>query len=134
MDLFDKADATLTGEGERAVLVHMDLPDSLGREDLEEFHHLVVSSGVIPVAELLGKRDRPDAALFIGSGKVEELAALVEEHEADVVLFNHALSPGQERNHDRSRPHENADRSGDRERRTEARIRPGRNVHGQAGL
>ena len=98
MDLFDKADATLTGEGERAVLVHMDLPDSLGREDLEEFHHLVVSSGVIPVAELLGKRDRPDAALFIGSGKVEELAALVEEHEADVVLFNHALSPGQERN------------------------------------
>ena len=55
MDLFDKADATLTGEGERAVLVHLDLPDSLGREDLDEFHHLVVSSGVIPVAEQIGR-------------------------------------------------------------------------------
>ena len=98
MDLFDKAEATLTGAGEKAILVHIDLPDRLGREDLDEFHHLVTSSGVVPVVELLGKRDRPDAALYIGSGKAEELAALVAEHEADVALFNHALTPGQERN------------------------------------
>ena len=98
MELFDKAQATLTGEGERAILVHLDLPDSLGREDLDEFHHLVTSSGVLPVAQLLGKRDRPDAALFIGTGKADELAALVADEEADVVLFNHALSPAQERN------------------------------------
>jgi len=98
MELFDKAQATLTGEGERAVLVHIDLPHSLGSEDLDEFHHLVTSSGVVPVTQLLGKRDRPDAALFIGTGKADELAALVEAEQADVVLFNHALSPAQERN------------------------------------
>ena len=84
------------------MLVHIDLPDALGREDLDEFHHLVTSSGVEPVVELLGKRDRPDPALFIGSGKAEELADLVREHQADVVLFNHGLSAGQERNLERA--------------------------------
>lgn len=101
MDLFDKAEATLTGAGEKAVLVHMDLPDSVGREDLDEFHHLVMSCGVVPVAEVTGKRSRPDPAIFIGSGKADELAQIVVEHEADIVLFNHALSPGQERNLER---------------------------------
>ncbi len=84
------------------MLVHIDLPDAVGREDLDEFHHLVTSAGVIPEAQLLGKRDRPDPALFIGSGKSEELAALVRESEADVVLFNHSLSPAQERNLERA--------------------------------
>ncbi|MDX1802685.1 MAG: ribosome rescue GTPase HflX [Alcanivorax sp.] len=102
MDLFDRTEQTRTGAGERAILVHIDLPDAVGREDLDEFHHLVTSSGVLPVVELTGKRDRPDPALFIGSGKSEELAALVQEHEADVVLFNHALSPAQERNLERA--------------------------------
>lgn len=101
MDLFDKAEATLTGAGEKAVLVHMDLPDSVGREDLDEFHHLVMSCGVVPVAEVTGKRGRPDPAIFIGSGKADEIAQIVVEHEADIVLFNHALSPGQERNLER---------------------------------
>ncbi|EKF75944.1 GTP-binding protein HflX [Alcanivorax hongdengensis A-11-3] len=102
MDLFDRTEQTRTGAGERAILVHMELPDAMGREDLDEFHHLVTSSGVVPAVELTGKRDRPDPALFIGSGKSEELAALVKEHEADVVLFNHALSPAQERNLERA--------------------------------
>ncbi|GAA5126997.1 ribosome rescue GTPase HflX [Alloalcanivorax gelatiniphagus] len=102
MDLFDRTEQVRTGAGEKAVLVHLDLPDALGREDLDEFHHLVTSSGVEPVTELVSKRDRPDPALFIGSGKVEELAELVRSHEADVVLFNHALSPGQERNLERA--------------------------------
>ncbi|KGD62356.1 GTP-binding protein HflX [Alcanivorax jadensis T9] len=101
MDLFDRTEQTRTGAGERAILVHLDLPDAMGREDLDEFYHLVTSSGVEPAAELTGKRDRPDPALFIGSGKTEELAALVAEINADVVLFNHALSPGQERNLER---------------------------------
>lgn len=98
MDLFDRTEETLTGAGEKAVLVHIDMPDSVGREDLDEFHHLVTSSGVIPVAEVVGKRDRPDPALFLGTGKADEIAEVVKEHEADVVLFNHALSAGQERN------------------------------------
>ena len=64
MDLFDRTEQTRTGAGERAILVHLDLPDAMGREDLDEFHHLVTSSGVEPVAELTGKRDRPDPAPF----------------------------------------------------------------------
>lgn len=101
MDLFDRTEQARTGAGEQAVLVHIELPDAIGREDLAEFHHLVTSSGVVPAARLLGKRDRPDPALFIGSGKSEELAALVAETDADVVLFNHSLSPAQERNLER---------------------------------
>lgn len=102
MDLFDRTEQARTEAGEKAVLVHIDLPDAFGREDLDEFHHLVTSSGVVPASELVGKRDRPDPALFIGSGKSEELAALVNDSGADVVLFNHALSPGQERNLERA--------------------------------
>ncbi len=102
MDLFDRTEQSRTGAGEKAILVHLDLPDAMGREDLDEFHHLVTSSGVEPVVELTGKRDRPDPALFIGTGKTDELAQLVKDNEADVVLFNHALSPAQERNLERA--------------------------------
>ncbi len=102
MDLFDRTEQSRTGAGEKAILVHLDLPDAMGREDLDEFHHLVTSSGVEAVVELTGKRDRPDPALFIGTGKTDELAQLVKDNEADVVLFNHALSPAQERNLERA--------------------------------
>ena len=81
--------------------VHLELPDAMGGEELDEFNHLVTAGGVQPVAELTGKRDRPDPALFIGTGKTDELAAMVSEYNADVVLFNHALSPGQERDLER---------------------------------
>src|SRR5690606_1618509 len=47
------------------------------------------------------RRSRPDAALFIGSGKVNEIALLVEQTQADIVLFDHALSPAQQRNLER---------------------------------
>ncbi len=112
MDLFDRTEQTRTEAGETAILVHMELPDAQGREDLDEFHHLVTSSGVVPVAELVGKRDRPDPALFIGSGKSQELAELVRETGADVVLFNHALSPAQERNLERAAKCRVLDRTG----------------------
>lgn len=112
MDLFDRTEQARTGAGEKAVLVHLELPDALGREDRDEFHHLVTSSGVLPVAELTGKRERPDPALFVGSGKSEELAALVRETGADVVLFNHALSPAQQRNLERAAKCRVLDRTG----------------------
>ena len=102
MELFDSTSATLMDEGERALLVHIDLPDGAGREDLEEFHHLVTSSGVLPVGQVIGKRTSPDAALYVGSGKAEEIAEAVAELEVDVVLFNHALTPAQERNIERA--------------------------------
>ncbi len=64
----------------------------------EEFVELARSAGAEVCAELGGARDRPDASLYAGSGKVEEIAQAVEAHDAQVVIFNHDLSPSQERN------------------------------------
>jgi GTP-binding protein HflX len=67
-------------------------------EDLEELMQLALSAGARPVATVTGRRARPDSRLFVGSGKAEELRQVAQEHEADVVLIDHALSPSQERN------------------------------------
>lgn len=90
---FDRPD-----RGESAVLVHIDLDSEQDQEDPFEFEELVLSAGAIPVSFIKGSRKSPDAGYFIGSGKLEEIAAVVKEHQADVVLFNHSLSPSQERN------------------------------------
>ncbi len=87
--------------GERAVLVHLELPQEGDQEDLQEIEELAVSAGALPVAVVTGTRKSPDAKLFIGSGKAEEVLAAVQEHEAELVLFNHALTPAQERNLER---------------------------------
>lgn len=81
-----------------AVLVSLDLgaPDYV--ESLEELRLLAESAGVRTLALVEGKRQRPDASTFAGSGKVDEIAALVEELEAPLVIFNHDLSPAQMRN------------------------------------
>jgi len=81
-----------------AVLVSLDLGTPDYAESLEEFRLLAESAGVRSIAVVGGKRQRPDASLFAGSGKVDEIAALVEEHEVSVVIFNHDLSPAQMRN------------------------------------
>ncbi len=82
--------------GERAILVFVTLANSTNSE--EEFAELARSAGVSIVFELTATRDKPDPRSFIGSGKLEELSELVTAHQAEVVLFNHLLSPGQERN------------------------------------
>jgi GTPase len=84
--------------GEVAVLVHIDFPEGPNREDLEEFHELVVSAGADPIGLITAKRDVPDAKFFIGTGKVEDIGELARLHGAELVIFNHALSPSQERN------------------------------------
>jgi GTPase len=84
--------------GEVAVLVHIDFPEGPNREDLEEFHELVVSAGADPIGLITAKRDVPDARFFIGTGKVEDIGELARLHGAELVIFNHALSPSQERN------------------------------------
>ena len=81
-----------------AVLVSLDLGAPDYAESLEEFCLLAESAGVQSVAVIGGKRQRPDPALFAGSGKVDEIAALVEEREVPLVIFNHDLSPAQMRN------------------------------------
>lgn len=87
--------------GERAILVALDfgLPDFA--ESVAELRLLASGAGLEILGEVQGKRSRPDAALFVGSGKVDEIAALVVATEADVVVFNHELSPAQERNLER---------------------------------
>lgn len=84
--------------GERAVLVHLNLHTGFDDESLEEFKELVVSSGAEPVAVVTGSRAVPHPRYFVGTGKAEEIREAVLEHEADVVLFDHELSPVQERN------------------------------------
>jgi len=84
--------------GECAILVHVDFSREDDREDPNEFHELVVSAGADPVAFVTGSRHQPDPKYFIGGGKVQEVEQLVTQHNANIVLFNHALSPSQERN------------------------------------
>jgi GTP-binding protein HflX len=84
--------------GETAVLVHLDLDSERDQEDPVEFEELVRSSGSDPVCFIKGSRKSPDARTFAGQGKLEEIAQAVREHQAELVLFNHTLSPSQERN------------------------------------
>ncbi|KAA1188966.1 GTPase HflX [Pseudohalioglobus sediminis] len=90
---FDRPDS-----GERAVLVHLNLDSESEREDPREFEELVLSAGGDPAAYLMGQRSAPHPRTFVGSGKLEEIREAVALHEAEVVMFNHSLSPSQERN------------------------------------
>jgi GTP-binding protein HflX len=81
-----------------AVLVSLDFGEPDYTESLEELRLLAESAGVNVLALVEGKRQRPDAATFAGSGKVEEIAEVVERLEAPLVIFNHDLSPAQMRN------------------------------------
>ncbi|MET0379500.1 MAG: ribosome rescue GTPase HflX [Spongiibacteraceae bacterium] len=105
--LFDRPDA-----GERAVLVHLELTGRTDNEDPHEFEELVRSAGGEPVAYIHGQRPAPDSRLFIGSGKLEEVRSAVHEHGAELVLFNHTLSPSQERNIERELQCRVLDRTG----------------------
>ena len=66
--------------------------------DLQELCALAVSAGAHVVGQVTGRRDRPDPALFVGSGKAEEIGRICAECQADLVVFDHTLSPGQQRN------------------------------------
>lgn len=84
--------------GERSILVHLQFSRSRDGDDPRELEELVISAGADPVAFVTGQRAMPDPKYFVGVGKVEELQSLVLFHEAEVVIFNHCLSPSQERN------------------------------------
>ncbi len=84
--------------GELAVLVHLNLSHGQEPEDPREFEELVLSAGGDPVAFITGKSISPNAKFFIGTGKLHELQSVVAANEAEVVIFNHTLSPSQERN------------------------------------
>lgn len=86
------------GFGERAILVHIDLNAEQQREYITEFEELAVSAGAQVLDIVTSRRNAPDARYFVGSGKADEIAALVEAEGIELVLFNHSLSPSQERN------------------------------------
>ena len=85
---------------ERAILVSVSV-QLLDDLDAEEFRLLAQSAGAEILEHITAQRIKPDPKLFIGSGKAEEIAELAKMIEADLVIFDHALSPSQERNLDR---------------------------------
>ncbi len=84
--------------GDRALLVALDFGDGDPAERLAEIDALARSAGATVVGTVTGRRQRPDAALYAGKGKVEEIAAQRAETGADLVIFNHTLSGAQQRN------------------------------------
>ncbi|AWH90084.1 ribosome rescue GTPase HflX [Limnobaculum parvum] len=94
--MFDRYEA-----GEQAVLVHVYFSQEKDTEDLSEFESLVSSAGVEALLVVTGSRKAPQAKYFVGEGKAQEIADAVRASGASVVLFNHSLSPAQERNLER---------------------------------
>lgn len=86
---------------EQAILVHLYLQQDSASEDLNELVMLVASAGVQKKAVITASRSSIDAKFFLGSGKATELAQAVAELQADLIIFNHALSPAQTRNLER---------------------------------
>ena len=122
MELFDRPQG-----GERAVLVYMQLGSrqtsgsesdraNSGRQSAHfqdsEFRDLVISAGAVPVASISASSGRINPKYFIGTGKADEVRELVIAHQAQVVIIDHALTPGQERNLEKLRQCRVLDRAG----------------------
>lgn len=94
--LFDRHEG-----GERVLLVQISLDDGKPPADLQEFEELVRSAGGEPVALVSGRRRAPTAKYFVGEGKLEEIRDAKLANDAELVVFNHPLTPSQERNIER---------------------------------
>src|SRR5882672_1954240 len=90
--------AERSSDGDDAILVGLDFGDGGYAESMEELRLLVASAGIRTRAMIRGRRDRPDPAHFAGTGKVEEIKQALKDQGASIAVFNHALSPVQERN------------------------------------
>jgi GTP-binding protein HflX len=86
------------GGGERVVLVHINFPAGLMAEDIQEFQELATSAGAKIIEVVTGARRAPEPKYFVGTGKAEEIRDIVKASKVELVIFNHVLSPGQERN------------------------------------
>lgn len=96
MELFERPTA-----GENAVLVQINFRTDDIPHDEQEFKELVRSAGAQIMHLVTGSRQRPDSRYFIGQGKAEEIRDYVRHLQADLVVFDHSLSPAQERNLER---------------------------------
>ena len=106
-DLFERP----TG-GEASILVSVDFGDADYKESLHELRQLSISAGLHIRGTIEGRRATPDAKLFIGSGKADELMQMMQASEADIAIFNHDLSPSQQRNLERLLKARVVDRTG----------------------
>ena len=88
--LFDRHEG-----GERVLLVQISLDDGKPPADLQEFEELVRSAGGEPVALVSGRRRAPTAKYFVGEGKLEEIRDAKLANDAELVVFNHPLTPSQ---------------------------------------
>lgn len=95
-DLFERPSG-----GEAAILVSVDFGERDYSESLHELRQLSLSAGLAVRGTIEGKRSAPDAKLFIGSGKADELAQMMQASESNVAVFNHDLTPSQQRNLER---------------------------------
>lgn len=91
------ADQTAAG-AQKTVLVHLEFSGTDFEADRVEFIELARSAGLNVVGVIGGKRERPDAGTYAGSGKVDEIAITAKAAGAELIVFNHDLSPSQERN------------------------------------
>ncbi|WP_411969997.1 GTPase HflX [Paucibacter sp. DJ2R-2] len=108
MSSADSTHTTPPSEAARAILVGVDFGRhakssfaSTFDPTLDELALLAESAGDTPVARVIARRQAPDAALFVGSGKADEIKLLVQMHQAHTVLFDQAISPAQQRNLER---------------------------------
>tara|TARA_A100001391_G_scaffold21424_1_gene11869 strand:+ start:481 stop:1767 length:1287 start_codon:yes stop_codon:yes gene_type:complete len=84
--------------GELCILVHLEFYQSDESGDPREFEELAISAGACPLELITGSPHQINPRSFVGSGKLEEIHQAVQLHQAELVLFNHSLSPSQERN------------------------------------
>ncbi len=85
-------------EGKSACVISINFGDNDFEESVEEIKELVLSADMKIVSTVNIKRSAPDPKYFLGSGKAEEVKFIIQESKADTVIFNHNLSPSQERN------------------------------------
>jgi GTP-binding protein HflX len=98
-------------DNQAAVLVSLDLGGVAPEDAAEELLRLAESAGIRRHAEVRGRRQRPDPKFFVGSGKVEEISRAARDLNAATVIFNHALSPAQQRNLEQALEREVLDRT-----------------------
>lgn len=106
-DLFERPSG-----GEAAILVSVDFGESGYLESLEELRQLSLTAGLAVGGIIEAKRSTPDAKLFIGSGKADELLQMMQATESNIAVFNHDLSPSQQRNLERFLQARVVDRTG----------------------
>lgn len=106
-DLFERPSG-----GDAAIMVSVDFGESDYDESLNELRQLSLSAGLAVRGTIEGKRSTPDAKLFIGSGKADELAQMMQASESNIAVFNHDLTPSQQRNLERLLQARVVDRTG----------------------